>query len=77
MRLRGRMGNALAYGVVCLLVGFWLGRGAAHSEIARECRRLGGFYVGKTTFKCVEIAEPPAPSRVLSNPHREQDQTKP
>ena len=24
----------------------------AHEAVAKKCDRLGGFYVGKTTFKC-------------------------
>lgn len=26
--------------------------GAAHSEVARECDRLGGFYVGDQIYEC-------------------------
>ena len=26
--------------------------GAAHSEVARECDRLGGFYVGDQVYEC-------------------------
>lgn len=37
---------------VCYLVGFSLGRQAAHDTIARECERLGGFYVGSKTYVC-------------------------
>lgn len=29
----------------------------AHSEVARECHRLGRFYVGKTVFHCTAIEE--------------------
>ena len=25
---------------------------AAHSTVAYECERLGGFYVGKTVYEC-------------------------
>ncbi|WP_220703762.1 hypothetical protein [Citrobacter braakii] len=32
---------------------FWWA--AAHSMVAEECRRNGGFFVGKTTFKCTEV----------------------
>lgn len=41
--------------LVCMiLIGICIGWAVAHSTIADECRRLGGFYVGKSTFKCVE-----------------------
>lgn len=30
---------------------------SAHGMVAEECRRLGGFFVGKEVFKCVEISE--------------------
>lgn len=32
--------------------GWYLGYVMAHSEVARECERLGGFYVGRKTFAC-------------------------
>lgn len=32
-----------------------LGYAIAHSTIATECERLGGFYVENKTYKCVEI----------------------
>lgn len=34
---------------VALCVGSWV---SAHSTIADECKKLGGFYVGNTVFKC-------------------------
>ena len=27
----------------------------AHAALAAECERLGGFFVGKRVFKCMEI----------------------
>lgn len=27
----------------------------AHHVVAEECRRNGGFFVGKSTFKCTEV----------------------
>ena len=33
-------------------VGWFLGFVMAHNEVARECERLGGFYVGQKTFVC-------------------------
>lgn len=37
---------------VYYLVGFNLGGQAAHDTIAKECQRLGGFYVGSQTYIC-------------------------
>lgn len=28
---------------------------SAHHVVAEECRRNGGFFVGKATFKCSEV----------------------
>lgn len=44
--------------IVCLCFGYHTGRKAAHIEVALECKRLGGFFVGKTVFKCIEVIEP-------------------
>ncbi len=49
--------------LVGLLIGLFLGWVNAHSTIATECRRLGGFYVDRSTFKCIEIQEP-TPRRI-------------
>lgn len=32
--------------------GYALGYVMAHQEVARECERLGGFYVGPKTYSC-------------------------
>lgn len=42
--------------VMCCAVvfGVVLGWLSAHGTIATECRKLGGFYVGDSTFKCIE-----------------------
>lgn len=48
----------LLAGILCLLFGYRLGYEIAHTTIARECERLGGFYVGKKTYKCTTIDEP-------------------
>lgn len=39
-------------GVVCGAVFGWR---LAHQTVAEECARLGGFYVGRRTFQCIEI----------------------
>jgi hypothetical protein len=42
--------------LICgLVIGYWLGYAFAHSDVARECERLGGFYVGKTVYKCTKV----------------------
>lgn len=38
----------LAFAIGC--IAGWV---HAHSVVAKECRRLGGFYVNKTVYKCV------------------------
>lgn len=48
------MAKGIAFMVV--LVGVYtIGWGSAHSAVAEECRRLNSFYVGQSTFKCMEI----------------------
>ncbi|WBF79541.1 hypothetical protein BNCALIDO_00152 [Aeromonas phage vB_AdhM_TS9] len=42
---------------VGLYVGYNIGWQKAHKTIATECQRLGSFYVGSRTFKCIEIEE--------------------
>jgi hypothetical protein len=44
--------------LIGLLVGYGVGWRAAHITVATECRRLGGFFVGGSIFKCVEIKDP-------------------
>lgn len=44
--------TAFLIGVVAYFIGFALGRQAAHTTIADECDKLGGFYVGKRVYKC-------------------------
>lgn len=45
--------------IIFLFLGFILGRfigwESAHQTVAKECQRLGSFYVGKTVFKCYEV----------------------
>jgi hypothetical protein len=33
------------------------GYSIAHYEVAKECERLGGFYVGKKVYKCHKVEE--------------------
>ncbi len=41
----------------CLLIfgAYKFGWIAAHGMVANECRRNGGFFVGKSNFKCIEV----------------------
>ena len=47
--------------IVALIIGYIIGRDIgwhrAHQCVAKECERLGAFYVGDQTFKCVEITD--------------------
>lgn len=39
------------------LIGYWFGYEVAHSRIAKECEKLGGFFVGNKVFSCTKIKE--------------------
>jgi len=41
----------------CLVIyiAYEMGWVSAHGMVAEECRRSGGFFVGKSTFKCGEV----------------------
>ncbi|WP_020227079.1 hypothetical protein [Acidovorax sp. MR-S7] len=41
-----------------VFLGALLGWAAAHESVARECDRLGGFYVGAATYKCAKDGKP-------------------
>ena len=43
--------------IISFLVGRRFGWEFAHITVATECKRLGGFFVGKEVFKCVEISK--------------------
>lgn len=38
--------------IVSLVLGHYFGWHGAHSDIAYECNRLGGFYVGNKVYGC-------------------------
>lgn len=38
-----------------LVVGYAFGWGRAHVIVAKECERLGGFFVGEQVFKCSAV----------------------
>lgn len=46
---------SFAVGCIAGAIVFMLGWDCAHSTVAKECERLGGFYVGKKIYKCVEV----------------------
>ena len=56
-------------GCVAGLLCFYAGWVYAHHAIATECSRLGGFYVGETTYHCSAI-NTPAPSGPPPSPPR-------
>jgi len=66
--------NGLLIGVgVGVGVGFWLGWRYAHLAVAEECRRMGGFFVDRTIFKCIEIIQPKCHyPGAPPNPHRKE-----
>lgn len=51
----------MAFYILGVLLGGYIGYVFAHNVIARECKILGGFYVGKETFKCVKVEVSPNP----------------
>lgn len=50
----------IAIGLVCVWVGYQLGWRDAHVCVARECERLGKFFVGKTVYECTAIQSKPS-----------------
>lgn len=46
-----------AYQAVGLLLAHYIGWARAHHTVADECERLGGFYVGSKTFRCVRVED--------------------
>lgn len=41
--------------ILALWFGYKVGWEQAHSTVARECDRLGSFYVGDKTYVCTDI----------------------
>jgi len=43
----------------CMAIGFMIGYNdgcvKAYQQVARECKQLGSFYVGREVFKCTKI----------------------
>lgn len=42
-------------------LGYQLGWRAAHIWVARECERLGGFFVNDATYRCELVRKEPKP----------------
>lgn len=42
-------------GILILLLGWGLGWIHAHYTVARECERLGSFYVGSNVYHCTKV----------------------
>ena len=38
---------------------WWIGYQHGHHQVAAECERLGGFFVGKKIYKCHAIEDKP------------------
>jgi hypothetical protein len=47
----------LLVALLALWVGHSWGWNHAHSTVARECERLGKFYVGDTVYRCTKIGK--------------------
>ena len=45
----------IAVGLICLWIGYSSGWRTAHITVAKECERLGKFFVGKTVYECTAI----------------------
>lgn len=41
--------------LIGVIFGAWFAWGVAHTVIAEECEKLGGFFVGDRVFKCIEV----------------------
>lgn len=35
-----------------ILISFFIGYGAAHTEVSIECKKLNAFYVGDVVYEC-------------------------
>lgn len=46
---------SIAWLILSGIVGIMLGWAAAHSTVARECDRLGKFYVGSKVYECKRV----------------------
>lgn len=49
----------LAAWVIAIAIGWFFGWVHGHHTVAKECERLGSFYVGSKTFGCLIVKEAP------------------
>ena len=40
------------YFILITLIGFWIEWASAHTTVAKECDKLGAFYVGDKVYEC-------------------------
>ena len=45
--------------ILSAILWYYIGYVSAHYTIASECKKLGGFFVGKETFKCIKVEVSP------------------
>jgi hypothetical protein len=45
----------IAVALICAWIGHTVGWRSAHITVAKECERLGKFFVGKTVYECTAI----------------------
>lgn len=45
----------LLISIIAVYLAYQLGWEVAHLTVAKECERLGAFYVGKKTYRCVAV----------------------
>ena len=45
------------FSLLSIFIGYIWGYENAHRHIAKECERLGGFFVGKKVYQCTEITK--------------------
>lgn len=49
-------------GAIVLVCVFCFGWVHAHNSIAKECEKLGGFYIGNTVYECKAVSKKEAGS---------------
>lgn len=49
--------KAILFLIIGACIGAARGWAAAHHTVAIKCDRLGGFFVGKKIYKCVQVEE--------------------
>ncbi|MCY6428837.1 hypothetical protein [Actinobacillus pleuropneumoniae] len=51
------LNNPFAGALVLMLGAYIFGWNSAHFTVAEECKKLGGFFVGKEKLQCIEVSE--------------------